>query len=185
MQTGEDMQKLKEHSVLLYPSEEVEAALDRMASTLSAEVAGSDPILMAVMNGGLIPLGMLLPRLDFPLRVDYLHATRYRERTYGTDLQWKKAPEYPLQGETVVVVDDILDEGYTLQAIVEYCRAQGAAHVLSVVLVHKIHDRGNGMRADIVGLTTPDKYLFGYGMDYKGYWRNAAGIYFIEEQAHD
>lgn len=181
----EDMQEVKSKARLLYDRDQVESALDRMAGELTDKVSGRDPVLLAVMNGGLIPLGMLLPRLDFPLRVDYLHATRYRERTFGTDLQWKKTQEYPLEGETVVVVDDILDEGHTLQAIVDYCRAQGAAEVVSVVLVQKTHERGNDMEADIIGLTTPDKYLFGYGMDYKGYWRNAAGIYFIEEDGHD
>jgi len=180
-----DMQEIKDHAQLLYTREEVESALDRMAEELTGKVSDSNPILLAVMNGGLIPLGMLLPRLDFPLRVDYLHATRYRERTFGTDLQWKKTPEYSLTGETVVVVDDILDEGYTLRSILDYCQEQGAAEVVSVVLVQKIHQRGNDMKADIVGLTTPDEYLFGYGMDYKGYWRNASGIYFIEEDEHD
>ncbi|WP_419600094.1 hypoxanthine-guanine phosphoribosyltransferase [Thiolapillus sp.] len=185
MKETSDMQEVKDHARLLYNPEEVESALDRMAGELAAKVSHSNPILLAVMNGGLILLGMLLPRLDFPLRVDYLHATRYRERTFGTDLQWKKTPEYSLAGETVVVVDDILDEGYTLKAIVDYCKEQGAAQVISVVLVQKIHQRGNDMTADIVGLTTPDEYLFGYGMDYKGYWRNASGIYFIEEGKHD
>ncbi len=107
MKETSDMQEVKDHARLLYNPEEVESALDRMAGELAAKVSHSNPILLAVMNGGLILLGMLLPRLDFPLRVDYLHATRYRERTFGTDLQWKKTPEYSLAGETVVVVDDI------------------------------------------------------------------------------
>lgn len=181
----QNMQEIRNNAQLLYSREEVEAALDRMAAKLTEKVAFSNPVLLAVMNGGLIPLGMLLPRLDFPLRVDYLHATRYRERTFGTDLQWKKTPEYSLAGETVVVVDDILDEGYTLRAIVDYCREVGAKEIVSVVLVRKIHQRCNGMQADIVGLDTPDEYLFGYGMDYKGYWRNAPGIFFTQEQQHD
>ncbi|WP_456404319.1 hypoxanthine-guanine phosphoribosyltransferase [Thiolapillus sp.] len=180
----EDMQSVRNSAELLYSREEVEAALDRMADELTERVSSSNPILLAVMNGGLIPLGMLLPRLDFPLRVDYLHATRYRERTFGADLQWKRAPEYSLAGETVVVVDDILDEGYTLQAIVDYCKKEGAKEVLSVVLVKKVHHRCNGMQADIVGLEAPDKYLFGYGMDYKGYWRNAPGIFFVNGEQH-
>ncbi len=181
----QDMQEIRNNAQLLYSREEVEAALDRMAVKLTERVALSNPLLLAVMNGGLIPLGMLLPRLDFPLRVDYLHATRYRERTFGTDLQWKKTPECSLAGETVVVVDDILDEGYTLQAIVDYCKEAGAKEIISVVLIKKLHQRCNDMQADIVGLDTPDHYLFGYGMDYKGYWRNAPGIFFIQEKQHD
>ncbi len=177
----EEIHQVRKQARQICSRDEVEAALDRMAEKIATRAAGSNPLLLAVMNGGLIPLGLLLPRLDFPLRVDYLHATRYRERTFGTDLQWKKKPETPLQGETVIVVDDILDEGYTLEAIAAYCREQGAREVISVVLVHKLHDRSIGFEADVVGLTTPDKYLFGYGMDYKGYWRNAPGIFAVGE----
>lgn len=180
----EDIQNVRNNAELLYSRKEVEAALNRMATELTTKAGSSNPILLAVMNGGLIPLGMLLPRLDFPLRLDYLHATRYRERTFGTDLQWKRTPEYSLAGETVIVVDDILDEGYTLQAIVDYCVKEDAEEVISAVLIKKLHQRCNGMQADVVGLEAPDKYLFGYGMDYKGYWRNAPGIFSVSEEQH-
>ncbi len=181
----EEITRVRQQAREICSQEEVESALDRMARDISLRAGDRNPLLLAVMNGGLIPLGLLLPRLDFPLRVDYLHATRYRERTFGTDLQWKKTPECSLEGETVIIVDDILDEGHTLKAIADYCREQGATEVISVVLVHKLHERGNGFQADVVGLTTPDRYLFGYGMDYKGYWRNAPGIFAVgEEDGH-
>ena len=178
----EEIKRVRRQAREICSRDEVEAALDGMAREITRRAGDRDPLLLAVMNGGLIPLGLLLPRLDFPLRVDYLHATRYRERTFGTDLQWKKTPESSLKGETVIIVDDILDEGHTLKAIADYCREQGAAQVISVVLVHKLHERSNGFQADIVGLTTPDQYLFGHGMDYKGYWRNAPGIFAVEEE---
>lgn len=168
-----------DRSELIYSAEQVEHALDQMAAAITRDTATANPIMLSVMNGGLIPLGMLLPRLAFPLRIDYLHATRYREKTFGTDLRWKKHHELPLQDETVIVVDDILDEGYTLEAIVEHCLEAGAKKVLSAVLVEKDHQRGTPFKANYVGLKAPDLYLFGYGMDYKGYWRNAAGIYAI------
>jgi hypoxanthine phosphoribosyltransferase len=168
---------------LLHHQSAVEQAMDAMAERISADLADSDPILMCVMNGGIVPTGMLMSRLHFPLRLDYLHATRYRERTSGTDLQWKKHHDTDISGRTVLVIDDILDEGYTLQAIIAYCRAQGAAEVRSAVLAHKLHDRGVELQADYVALTVPDRYVFGYGMDYKGYWRNAPGIYAEGEAA--
>jgi len=138
---------------------------------------------LVVMNGGLIPAGLLLPRLAFPLKVDYLHATRYRERTFGTDLKWIKEAEEPLAGRHLLVIDDILDEGHTLAAILEHCRAAGAAEVLSAVLLKKEHGRSIGLEADFTGLQVPDRYLFGYGMDYGGYWRNAPGIFALKEEA--
>ena len=175
----EEARNARENAELLFAPDAVESALDRMAAAITADTETRNPILMCVMNGGLIPLGMLLPRLHFALRIDYLHATRYRERTFGTRLEWKKHHETDLDGQTVVIVDDILDEGYTLEAIVDYCKEAGAAKVLTAVLVEKEHTRGTPFHADYVGLVAPDRYLFGYGMDYKGYWRNAAGIYAI------
>jgi len=161
----------------LYDQTAVAQAMDRMAAAIAADLADRDPILMCVMNGGLVPTAMLMERLHFPLRVDYLHATRYRERTSGTELQWKKHHDADIRGRCVLVVDDILDEGYTLEAILAYCRSEGAAEVRSAVLAHKLHDRGVELQADYAALTVPDRYVFGYGMDYKGYWRNAPGIY--------
>jgi hypoxanthine phosphoribosyltransferase len=159
----------------------VERALDDMAQAVRARLDGADPVVLVVMTGGVIPAAGLLLRLDFPLRLDYVHATRYRETTSGGELSWKRRHEVPLAGRTVLVIDDILDEGYTLQAIVEHCRREGAARVWSAVLVEKRHDRGIGFIADFVGLTVEDRYVFGYGMDYKGYLRNAPGIYAVAD----
>ncbi len=161
----------------IYTPEQIEQAVDRMAVKITTDLADRNPILICVMNGGLVPTAMLMTRLGFPLRVDYLHASRYRGRTFGTELDWKKYHELPLRDESLLVVDDILDEGYTLEAVVAYCRAQGAADVRCAVLVQKLHERGVDFEADYVGLDVPDRYVFGYGMDYKGYWRNAPGIY--------
>lgn len=176
-----EARRVFEASECLFTQQQVEQALDRMAAEITREHAAADPLILCVMNGGLIPAGLLLPRLQFPLKVDYLHATRYRERTFGDELHWKKHQETNLKGRDVILLDDILDEGHTLAAITEYCRGQEAARVSTAVLVEKIHDRGIGQKADYVGLEVPDRYVFGYGMDYKGYWRNAAGIYAAPE----
>ena len=164
----------------LYDSAAVEAAFDRMAADIRRDLADQDPIVICVMNGGLVASGMLLPRLDFPLKVDYMHASRYRERTSGDALHWRVEPIQALTGRHLLVVDDILDEGYTLDAIIRFCHRQSPASVRACVLVQKRHDRGVRPPVDYIGLEVPDRYVFGYGMDYKGYWRNAAGIFAVK-----
>ncbi len=160
----------------------VEAALDRMALAITERFSELDPVVYAVMNGGLVLAGSLLPRLPFPLELAYLHATRYGNALKGHALDWRVPPTLPPEGRHVLVLDDILDEGLTLAAIVDTLRTQGAASVSSAVLVHKCHDRKAypGMRADFCGLDIEDRFLFGYGMDYKGYWRNAPGIFAVK-----
>ena len=153
-----------------------------MAAEITALLEDDDPILVCIMNGGLILSGKLATRLHFPLQIDYLHATRYRDETTGKDLQWRATPSQSLQGRVVLLLDDILDEGTTLDKIITYCRHQGAERVVTCVLLDKQHDRKSSeLKADITGLPVEDFYLFGYGMDYKGYLRNAAGIFAIDD----
>lgn len=173
------MRDVMENADCLISHEEVERALDRMAEQITADLGDKLPVFYCVMNGGLITTGHLLTRLGFPLEVDYLHATRYRGNTRGGELFWRVSPEIPMADRHVVIVDDILDEGTTLAAILAYCREAGAASISTAVLVDKRHDRKAvpGLKADYCGLEVVDRYVFGFGMDYKGYWRNAPGIF--------
>lgn len=166
---------------LIYNQEQINAALDRMAAEISAKLRDANPLVLCVMVGGMIPAGQLVTRLHFPLQLDYIHATRYRGKTYGGELQWLVRPTFSLQDRVVLLVDDILDEGVTLKAIVASCRDAGAREVYTAALINKLHDRKQGMTADFAGLDVEDRYVFGYGMDYKDYLRNVAGIYAAKE----
>ena len=170
-----------EKSTRLFTTKEVEAALDRMAINIHRELNDKNPIILCVMIGGLVPMGNLLPRLDFPLEVDYVHATRYSGEIKGGELAWKVRPSVNVKDRTVLVVDDILDGGVTLAAILAEIKAMGALEVFSAVLVDKHHKRvENGLKkADFVGLEVDDHYIFGYGMDYNEYLRNAPGIFVV------
>lgn len=167
---------------LLYGEDEVARALDGMAAAIEQVVGDQDPLLLCVMNGGLVVSSELFTRLQCPVQLDYLHATRYQGTQGSRDLKWISRPAGPLLGRTVLVVDDILDEGMTLAAILAYCREQQARAVYSAVLVEKRHTRKPGaVSADFVGLQIEDRYVFGYGMDYHGYWRNLKGIYAVND----
>jgi hypoxanthine phosphoribosyltransferase len=176
----EHIQQVRAEADCLFTAAQVESALDEIAEKISVKHRENNPLVICVMNGGLIVTGALLLRLDFPLEQDYLHATRYRGKTQGGELKWLAEPEHSLKDRHVLVVDDILDEGYTLAAIAEHCRQAGARSVETVALVEKLHQRKHGIKADYIGLEVEDRYLFGYGMDYKGYLRNAAGIFAVK-----
>ena len=166
---------------LIATPEQVGVAYDELARRVDEQLREANPLVLAVMLGGLIPAAQLLTRLDFPLDIDYVHATRYRGETRGAELQWLARPSTSLRGRTVLVVDDILDEGLTLAAVLDWCRQQGADRVLCAVLVHKDHDRKPLLsEADFTGLRVPDRYVFGCGMDYLGRFRNLRGIYAVK-----
>ena len=172
-----EVQQVMQNAELLIAPEQVEAALDSMATAITTELGSKNPLVLCVINGGIIATGKLLPRLHFPLTLDSIHASRYRNTTSGSEIEWLFKPTSALKDRSVLIVDDILDEGFTLQAIVAWCHQQQAKAVYSAVLLDKVLDHSKPIQADFVGLPVANRYVFGYGMDYKGYLRNAAGIY--------
>ena len=177
-----EIQRVLAEAECLFSPSEVTDAIDRMATAITDRLTEADPVVLCVMQGGIIFSGRLLTRLAFPLVTGYLHVTRYGHELCGSHLDWRVRPTEDLRGRTVLLLDDILDEGATLGGIIDYCRAEGARDVLVAVLVEKRHDRKirPDVRADFVGVTAPDRFLFGSGMDYKGYWRNLPGIYALK-----
>ena len=180
MITTNEIKKIQTEADCLYTNTEVDSALNLMATAITNEMENENPLILCVLTGAIIPMGHLLTRLNFPLEIDYLHASRYKKQTSGGKLDWYTEMNHSFKGRTLLIVDDILDEGETLKAIVDYCQSAGAKKVYSAVLVEKMHDRKSEVKADFVGLETEDRYLFGYGMDYKGYLRNANGIFAVK-----
>jgi len=165
---------------LVHDSPVLRAAIERIGGEIDALLAGSPAVFLTVMQGALAFAGPLATSIRAPLSFDYVHATRYRGATSGGELLWIKQPAISLAGATVLLVDDILDEGHTLKAIRDFCLEQGAARVLLVVLCEKRHGRGAGLKADFVGVEVPDRYVFGFGMDYHEQGRNLAAIYAVD-----
>lgn len=170
-------QQLLNQATLIHSAEAVASAIARLGVEITQALADSEPVVICVMGGGVVFAGQLLTQLSFPLELDYVHASRYQNKTVGLTLDWKALPKLDLSGRIVLVVDDILDEGITLLAIQEKCLALGAKQVLSAVLVEKTLDHVKPIRADFVGLEVPNRYVFGYGMDAYGWWRNLSSIY--------
>jgi len=165
----------------LYRQEQIEAALTSMAEAITHVLHDRDPLIICVLNGGMVPLGRLLPQLHFPLQTDYIHASRYGKELVGGALSWSAGPAMSARGRTILLLDDILDEGTTLAAIEEKLAADGAAEIYKAVLVTKRKQKAAVTSAQFSALEVPDRYVFGYGMDYEGYLRNLPGIYAVAE----
>ncbi|MFN4342227.1 MAG: hypoxanthine-guanine phosphoribosyltransferase [Azonexus sp.] len=161
----------------------VQKALDDVAAAISARLADKYPLVLCVMTGGVVFCGHLITRLPFPLDFDYLHATRYGPETQGGKISWRTAPWTSVKGRSVLVVDDILDEGVTLAAVKESLFRLGAAEVLTAVFADKLNGKRKPLSADFVGLTVPDRFVFGFGMDAGGAWRNLPAIYAMKDEA--
>ena len=185
------------HSDRLYDRIQIQHAIARMALNISADYTSNDytgndyigarPLYLTVMHGGMLfaaELALTLGEGGFDLEFDYLHATRYRGATTGAELHWKHRPDTSLRGRRVLLVDDIVDEGHTLAAVRQWCRAEGASEVRIAAMAVKRHGRCvPGLVADYVGVEVPDRYVYGYGMDYREQGRNLPAIYALKEQA--
>jgi hypoxanthine phosphoribosyltransferase len=181
--TPERVRQVEACAQCLHDAKAVEKALDKMASEINKEFADKNPIVLSVMTGGIIPAGCLLPRFTFPMQLDYVHATCYKDDIRPGDLHWRIEPRLDLTDRHILIIDDILDRGVTLAAIIDYCQGKRAASIATAVLVDKAHPRAeNGLKtADFTGLYIEDLYVFGYGLDYYGYLRNANGIFAVTE----
>ena len=151
-------------------------AINTLADSLNKDFLNNSPIVLCVMSGGLYFTGQLLPKLKFSLELDYVHATRYDGLT-GNSLKWLARPKSSVKDRNILILDDILDEGITLKAIVDECLQLGANQISTAVLVDKILDKVKPINADYVGLTVPNQYVFGCGMDINGWWRNLPAVY--------
>lgn len=166
--------------------DEVLAAVKRVAARLNARFGDpretNFPLVLGVMGGAVVFTGHLLPQLDFPLEFDYIHVSRYGDDDQGGRVIWKVIPRPDVAGRTIIVLDDILDEGETLTQVKQRLLAMGAAEVIVTVFADKITKRSKPIKADIVGLTIPDQFVVGFGMDIYGYWRNLPGLWAIHQE---
>lgn len=167
---------------LLCSAAAVSAAVSRIARDITAALGGKFPLVLCVMRGAVVFAGQLLPQLEFPLEFDYLDVRRYGDTTRGGEIEWRALPGTAVAGRTVLVLDDILDQGGTLAAVREKLLAAGANRVYYAVLAEKETGGAKPVRADFVGLRVPNRYVFGCGMDVGGAWRNLSGIYALKEE---
>ena len=180
-----DTQKVKDslaNAELIHSAETVAAAVTRLAGEITEKLGDTNPLLLCVMSGGVPFAGHLMTQLLFPLEFDYLHVTRYGQDTSGGALSWRSAPWTSVKGRTVLVLDDILDEGLTLAAIVERLMELGAKACYTAVATDKLNGKIKPIKADFVALTVPDRFVFGYGMDVRGHFRNLPAIYAMKEE---
>lgn len=181
MELSKRFKDVHDNAECIYTKAQVDAALDNLAQEMSIKLRNSNPVFLCVLVGGIVPLGNLLPRLDFQLELNYIHVSSYGVENKQGQLHWRAEPTIDLFGRTVVIVDDILDTGTTLRAAIDYCKAKGAKETYTAVLLDKRKPRkpGGVEEADFKALTIEDKFVYGYGLDYSEYLRNAPGIYAV------
>lgn len=181
MKGREEAMRLLEEADELVAADAVRAAVERMALEISAKLKDDFPVVLSVMGGAAIFTGQLLPLLRFPLEFGAIEVTRYNNDIQGREITWRLPPRDNVRDRVVLVIDDILDEGITLAAIKKRLVEMGARAVFSAVFADKAIGRPKPVAADFVGVTVPNRYVFGFGMDAYGLWRNLPAIYALKD----
>ena len=181
MSRAQDAARLLAEADLLVAPADVQAAVSRMAQEISARLKDEVPLVLSVMGGAAVFTGQLLPQLAFPLEFGAIEVTRYNNDIRGRDISWRLAPRDNVRDRTVLVVDDILDEGITMAAICARLVEKGARRVYIAVFADKEIGKAKPVVADFVGVKVPNRYVFGFGMDAYGLWRNLPAIYALKE----
>jgi len=173
----------RRHARRIASAREIARALERMAAEITADLAGADPVVLAVMHGGAFAAVELCKRLRFPYELDFVHVTRYARGTRGGEIEWRVRPSAELASRTVLVVDDVLDRGHTLRALRAELENVGVARQRTAVLVVKrVAKTQSRPKVDYRGIEVEDVYLFGCGMDYRGYWRGLPALYALRPE---
>ena len=182
----EKARSLLNDAELIFDADAVQQAVDKVAQHLNQRFDSDEgapfPLVLGVMGGAVVFCGQLLTRLTFPLEFDYMHVTRYGSKDQGGKIEWKVIPRSNVEGRTVIVLDDILDEGETLAHVKERLLDMGAAEVVVAVFADKDIGKSKPVRADYIGLTLPNKFVVGFGMDAYGYLRNLPAIWAIKPE---
>lgn len=180
MQTYQQLEQILSTAELIHSEQTVTQTVQRMAADITRVLSHQQPLVLCLLGGAVIFTGQLLPQLRFPLDFDYAHLTRYDKKMQGGEIHWRVEPRESVKDRVILVLDDILDEGVTLAAIRAKVLENGAKAFYSAVFTEKETGKTKPIKADFVGLTVPDRYVFGFGMDIRGAWRNLPAIYAVK-----
>jgi len=171
------IQTLINKSSVLYSEVEIKNAIHNIANQTNRSINANELYVLCVMNGALIFAGQLLPQLKKNIQYHYIHATRYENSLTGDSIRWLVKPPKDIEGKTVLILDDILDEGITLNEIVSMCRTMNAKEIYTAVLFDKEIAKDKSYSSDFIGLKVPNRFVFGYGLDCRGLGRNLPHLY--------
>ena len=173
-----NLNELISNSSLIYSNEEINSAIEDLANNCNSKFINQKITVLPVMKGALIFAGQLVSKLNFCCELDYIHASRYSNNEAQSKLDWKYQPNIDLiKDKVILVLDDILDEGITLNNIKKKLLEMGAKEVLIGVLFDKKINKQKPIKVDFIGLEVPNSYVYGFGLDFKGIGRNIPHLY--------
>jgi hypoxanthine phosphoribosyltransferase len=158
---------------VLLSGEQIQARVAELGAQLAADYAGRDPVLVSVLKGSIVFLADLLRRMEIPLSIDLMEVSSYGASTESSgQVRILKDLSMAIDGRDVIVVEDIIDTGLTLNYLLRYLHDKGPASIRICCLLDKPARRLADITIDYRGFTIPDRFVIGYGLDYDERYRN-------------
>lgn len=167
---------------LLFSEQEIALAIDRLAAEISRDYQGKSPVFLGILKGVFIFMADLVRRLEIPLEIEFVRLSSYGSgRETSGKVEIVNDLTCSLEGRDVLVVEDIIDSGLTTAFLLEYLQKQSVASLKLCTLMDKPSRREVQVKIDYLGLTVPDEFLIGYGLDCDQQYRNLPDIWILED----
>ncbi len=168
---------------ILFTSEEIEATVNKLAAEIRQDYLGKQPLLIGVLKGSFVFMADLIRLLDFPLEVEFIRLSSYGKGTESSGkIKVVQGLQSEVRGRDVLVIEDIVDTGLTIAFLLDYLQKKKPASLKLCALTDKPSRRKTPVTIDYRGLTVPDKFIVGYGLDWDERFRNLPDIYVVENE---
>lgn len=177
-----DRIRLKDKKFELFiPEQDIKVAIARMAQRIKADIAGTDPLFVCILNGAFMFTAELMRQLDVPYELAFVRYSSYRGTSSTGTVKEIMPLQTDIKGRTLILMEDIIDTGLTMNYVMNKFRNEGAADVKLATMLFKPDSLKCDLTPDYVGLRIPSDFIVGYGLDYEELGRAYRHIYKIVE----
>ena len=168
---------------ILFSEEQIRERAKELAQQINEDYKGESLYLVGTLRGALVWMADIMKRITLDMTIDFMAVSSYGAATKSSGVvKINKDLETDIDGKDVIIVEDIVDSGVTLNYLEGYLRSRGAATVKLCSLLDKPEGRRVDIKADYVGFTVDDRFIVGYGLDYDQRYRNLPYITWLESE---
>lgn len=172
-----EIQILDKKFTEMISEEEVQVRIAELATQINIELAGRDILFLGILNGAFLFAADLFRRIELQSRISFVKLASYEGTSSSGTIKELIGWNEDIRNKSVIVVEDIVDTGNTLDRIVDELVIRKASEIRIATLLHKPSAYKKDISLDYVGFEIPDNFVVGYGLDYDGYGRNLPSIY--------
>lgn len=171
---------------VLYSEQEVKARIDQMGEIITRDYRGEELLVIGILKGAFMFMSDLIRRIEVPLQIDFMDVSSYGSSTISSgEVRIMKDLEYSIEGKNVLIVEDIVDTGLTLNYICDILRNRNPKTLKIACLLDKPSRRRTNTVPDYIGYSVADEFIVGYGLDYAEYYREYPAICILEPSVYE